>query len=65
MKRWAALLGALLAAAPVVSVTAAAVPAAAQAASPDPDQALKRQFRPERGVHIAEVTRLVLRTSSR
>ncbi|MFF5213299.1 hypothetical protein [Streptosporangium sp. NPDC000396] len=58
MKRWAALLGALLAAS-VASATAAAVPAAAQAGPPDPVQALKRRFRPERGVHIAEVTRLI------
>jgi hypothetical protein len=53
MKRWAALLGALLA------VSVVAVPAEAQAGPPDPVQALKRQFRPERGVHIAEVTRIL------
>lgn len=55
MKRWVALLGALLA------VSVAAVPAEAQAGPPDPVQALKRQFRPERGVHIAEVTRMVFK----
>ncbi|GAA5081760.1 hypothetical protein GCM10023259_090270 [Thermocatellispora tengchongensis] len=44
---------ALIASAPAVLAT----PASATAA-PDPVQALKRQFRPEKGVHITEVARM-------
>ncbi|GGL55235.1 hypothetical protein [Planomonospora parontospora] len=54
MKRWVVLATAVLAA-----VLPVAAPAAAHTATPDPVHALKRQFRPERGVHIAEVTRFV------
>ncbi|GGS58335.1 hypothetical protein GCM10010156_16240 [Planobispora rosea] len=56
MKRWVALVAAVL----IASVPVTAAPAAAQAAPADPVGALKRQFHPERGVHIAEVSRLVL-----
>ncbi|GGK55338.1 hypothetical protein Ppa06_11960 [Planomonospora parontospora subsp. parontospora] len=41
----------------VMSVPAAALPASAQAASPDPARAVERQFRPGRGVELTEVAR--------
>nr|BFE83068.1 hypothetical protein GCM10020093_056690 [Planobispora longispora] len=55
MKRWAALVAATL----IASVSVVVTPAAAQVAPADPTRALRRQFHPERGVHIAEVTRYV------
>ncbi|MBG0832266.1 hypothetical protein HS041_31660 [Planomonospora sp. ID67723] len=54
MKRWVSLVAVVL-----IASVPFAVPAAAQTGPADPVQALKRQFRAERGVHIAEVTRLV------
>ncbi|MEV7010147.1 hypothetical protein [Streptosporangium sp. NPDC051022] len=53
MRRWVALAAAVL----IASVPVTAVPAAAQTTPPDPVGALKRQFRPENGVQIAEIMR--------
>ncbi|GAA3076760.1 hypothetical protein [Streptosporangium carneum] len=53
MRRWAALAVAVL----LASVPVAANPAAAQAGAPDPARAIKRQFRNEHGVRIAETIR--------
>ncbi|WP_031168140.1 hypothetical protein [Streptosporangium roseum] len=53
MRRRAALAVAVL----IASAPVAASPAAAQAGTPDPARALKRQFRDEHGVRISETTR--------
>ncbi|MFF0311035.1 hypothetical protein ACFYSC_26710 [Streptosporangium sp. NPDC004379] len=60
MRRWIVLTVAAL----IASVPVAAVPAAAQAGSPDPVQAVKRQFRDGHGVQLAEVTRVVIDKTS-
>ncbi|MFG1748919.1 hypothetical protein [Streptosporangium sandarakinum] len=60
MRRWIVLTVAAL----IASVPVTAVPAAAQAGSPDPVQAVKRQFRDEHGVQLAEVTRLLVNKES-
>ncbi|WP_189248746.1 hypothetical protein [Streptosporangium pseudovulgare] len=60
MRRWIVLTVAAL----IASVPVTAVPAAAQAGSPDPVQAVKRQFRDEHGVQLAEVSRIAVGKSS-
>lgn len=56
MKRWLAFTAVTL----IASVSFTTPSASAQAAPPDPAQVLKRQFRPEHGVHITEVSRITI-----
>ncbi|MGJ6967655.1 hypothetical protein ACSDR0_37625 [Streptosporangium sp. G11] len=59
MRRWLA-----LAAATLIASVSTAVPATAQTDPPDPAQAVKRQFRAQHGVQIAEISRMIFKDAT-